>query len=99
MNGFITEYAIRVVYSPGQTGRITEYQHHLADARTAYYHQAELHGRDVVEFLTRQVTRTDWVPGVLPPPVDRDGGLCDPTMIPARPVRDTGSIDTWQETK
>jgi hypothetical protein len=78
VNGFITEYAIRVVYTPGQTGRITEYQHHLADARAAYDHEVEFHGEEAVEFLTRQVRKTEWVAGKLPPRVDRDGGLCDP---------------------
>lgn len=93
MNGFITEYAIRVVYSPGQTGRITEYQHHLADARAAYDHAVDFHGVDAVEFLTRQVRRTDWVAGKLPPPVDRDGGLCEPILY-ERPIRDvpTGGV-------
>jgi hypothetical protein len=93
VNGFITEYAIRVVYTPGQTGRITEYQHHLADARAAYDHEVDFHGADAVEFLTRQVRRTEWVAGKLPPKVDRDGGLCDP-ILHEKPIRDitTGGL-------
>lgn len=105
MNGFVTEYAVRVVYTPGQTGRIIEFQHHLADARAAYDHAVELHGEGAVEFLMRQVRRTEWVAGVLPPKVHRDDGLAIP--VPAAPpcgeilrgqtITAAGSIDTWQE--
>jgi hypothetical protein len=94
VNGFITEYAIRVVYTPGQTGRITEYQHHLADARAAYDHEVEFHGADAVEFLTRQVRRTEWVAGKLPPKVvHRDDGWCG-EILSEKPIRDvtTGGL-------
>lgn len=93
MNGFITEYAVRVVYTPGQTGRIIEFQHHLADARAAYDHAVELHGEGAVEFLMRQVRRTEWVAGVLPPRVHRDDGLCGEYLY-ERPISDvpTGGV-------
>lgn len=88
MNDPVTEYAIRVVYTPGQTGRITEYQHHLADARAAYDHAVSLHGEEAVEFLMRQVAKTAWTPGKLPPAVHRDGGA----LIPAPSSPPCGEI-------
>lgn len=93
MNDPITEYAVRTTYRPAQSGRVREFGIHLADARNAY--EVSLHGEEAVEFLMRQVARTAWVAGKLPPPVvDRDGGLCDP-LLHQKPIRDAGSIDTW----
>jgi hypothetical protein len=88
MNDPVTEYAVRVTYRPAQTGRVREFGPHLADARAAYYHEVSLHGEDAVEFMFRQVRRTPWAPGKLPPPVDRETEMIASTVIPvpAAPV-------------
>lgn len=71
-----TEYAVRVTL-PGHIARITPCANFVQDAIRAYDHAASLHGEDVVEFLSRQVTRTDWVPGKLPPKVQEPPD-CEP---------------------
>ncbi|RAG82684.1 hypothetical protein DN069_26590 [Streptacidiphilus pinicola] len=98
MNGFVTEYAIRTTHQPGQPERTREFGQRLADARAAYDQAVDFHGEPAVEFLTRQVRRTEWVSGKLPPKVDRDGGLCDP-VLQLREIVTAGSIDSWQETQ
>lgn len=100
-----TEYAIRVTL-PGMSPRVTPYATFPRDAIRAYDHAVSLHGEEAVEFMSRQVQRTDWVPGKLPPPPDPDGRVqaipapagpvCGETLY-ERPIRDAGSIDTWQE--
>lgn len=75
-----TEYAVRVTYSRGNQ-RTREFNRYLTDAVNAYVHESSLHGEQCVEFLSREVTRTEWVAGKLPPKVAEppDGvGDCEP---------------------
>lgn len=84
----ITEYAVRVTL-PGHVARLTPCANFVEDAIRAYDHAASLHGEAAVEFLARQVTRTEWVPGKLPPKVDpeppdsRTVGDCEPSWVQA----------------
>jgi hypothetical protein len=94
-----TEFGIRLTL-PGYNPRDTSYQRSEQDAIRAYDHAAALHGEAAVEFLMRQVRRTDWVATKLPPPVKRDDGpLCDPTLRPTPTITDAGSVDTYEEAR
>jgi hypothetical protein len=94
-----TEFAVRVTL-PGYSPRTIKCARFEGDAIRTYDHEVALHGEACVEILRRQVKCTDWVAGKLPPPLLRDEGLaCDPTLIPAPRVEDTGSIDTYEEAR
>jgi hypothetical protein len=75
----ITEYAVRITYFQGKQ-HTREFNGFLRDAVNAYDHEVALHGEDHVEFMSRQVTRTAWVAGHLPPrvPAQLEPPDCEP---------------------
>lgn len=94
-----TEFGIRVTL-PGYSPYDTSYQRSERDAIRGYDHARELHGEEAVQFMTRQVHRTDWVMGKLPPavaqPPDPDDRVSCGEILYTRPTKTAGSIDTWQ---
>lgn len=66
---------------------LRETEDQLAAARRLI---AELTARREAELIHEAITR------IPPQPPDPDGRLCDPTLVPARPVRTAGSIDNWR---